>query len=106
MPDAKNTLNARDYKSIKGINIIDDYTVQIVTKHPDPLLLSYVARKYMVPIEYTKKDNFKALATKPNENTIPLSWVTPARNVEPDSAGPFDSEFTTDDLVTEGSVPV
>ena len=65
MPDAKKTLNARDYKSIKGVNIIDDYTVQIVTKHPDPLLLSYVAQKYMVPIEYTKKDNFKALATKP-----------------------------------------
>ena len=65
MPDAKKTLNARDYKSIKGVNIIDDYTVQILTKHPDPLLLSYVAQKYMVPIEYTQKDNFKALATKP-----------------------------------------
>lgn len=65
MPDAKKTLNARDYRSIKGVDIIDDYTVQILTKHPDPLLLSYVAQKYMVPIEYTKKDNFKALATKP-----------------------------------------
>ena len=65
MPDAKKTLNARDYKSIKGVNIIDDYTVQIVTQHPDPLLLSYVAQKYMVPIEYTKKDDFKALSSKP-----------------------------------------
>jgi peptide/nickel transport system substrate-binding protein len=65
MPDAAKTLNARDYASIGAINIIDDYTVQIVTKHPDPLLLSYVAQKYMVPIEYTKKDNFQALATKP-----------------------------------------
>ena len=65
MPDAKKTLNARDFKSIKGVNVIDDYTVQIVTKHPDPLLLSYVSTKFMVPIEYTKKDNFKKLATKP-----------------------------------------
>ena len=65
LPEAKKTLNAGDYKSIQGVNIIDEYTVQIVTKHPDPLLLSYVAQKYMVPIEYTKKDNFKALATKP-----------------------------------------
>jgi len=65
MPDAKKTLNARDFKSIKEVNVVDDYTVQLITKHPDPLLLSYVTRKYMVPIEYTRKDNFKKLATKP-----------------------------------------
>ena len=65
LPGAKKTLNAGDYKSIKEVKIIDDHTVQIITKHPDPLLLSYVAAKYMVPIEYTKKDNFKKLATKP-----------------------------------------
>lgn len=65
LPGAKKTLNAADYKSIKEVKIIDDHTVQIITKHPDPLLLSYVAQKYMVPIEYTKKDNFKKLATKP-----------------------------------------
>jgi peptide/nickel transport system substrate-binding protein len=65
MPGAKKTLNARDFKSIKEVDIIDDYTVRIVTKYPDPLLLSYAATKYMVPIEYTRKDNFKAIATKP-----------------------------------------
>ena len=65
LPGAKKTLNAGDYKSIKEVKIIDEHTVQIITKHPDPLLLSYVAAKYMVPIEYTKKDNFKKLATKP-----------------------------------------
>ncbi len=65
MPGALTTKNARDYKSIKEIKVIDDHTVQIVTKHPDPLLLAYVERKLMVPIEYTKKDNFKTLGSKP-----------------------------------------
>ncbi len=65
MADAKKTLNASDYKSIKEVKIIDDYTVQLITKYPDPLVLSYVAQKYMVPIEYTKEDNFAKLATKP-----------------------------------------
>ena len=65
IPDAKKTLNARDFKSIKEVKVIDEHTVQLITKHPNPLLLSYVARKYMVPIEYTKKDDFKKLAAKP-----------------------------------------
>ncbi|MBW1699902.1 MAG: ABC transporter substrate-binding protein [Deltaproteobacteria bacterium] len=65
LPGAKKTLNARDFKSIKEVQIIDDYTVRLITKYPDPLLLSYVSRKYMVPIKYTQKDNFKSLATKP-----------------------------------------
>jgi peptide/nickel transport system substrate-binding protein len=65
MPDAKKTLNARDFKSIKEVKVIDDYTVQLITKHPDPLLLSYVSRKYMVPVQYTREDNFKKLATNP-----------------------------------------
>ena len=65
LPGAKKTLNARDYTSIQAVKVVDDHTVQILTKYPDPLLLSYVAQKYMVPIEYTRKDNFKSLATKP-----------------------------------------
>jgi len=65
LPDAPKTVNARDYRSIQGVEIIDDYTVRLITKHPDPLLLPYVSRKLMVPIDYTKKDNFKALASKP-----------------------------------------
>ncbi|MBW1722401.1 MAG: hypothetical protein JRH13_07625 [Deltaproteobacteria bacterium] len=65
LPGAKKTLNASDYQSIKEVKILDDYTVQIITKHPDPLILSYIAQKYMVPIQYTKKDNFRSLATKP-----------------------------------------
>lgn len=65
MPGAKKTLNARDYKSIKEVKVIDDYTAHIITKHPDPLLMAYMSVKLIVPIEYTKKDNFKALANKP-----------------------------------------
>jgi peptide/nickel transport system substrate-binding protein len=65
MPDAKKTLNASDYNTIKEVKVIDDYTVQIITKHPDPLLLAYVAKKFIVPIKYTKQDNFESLATKP-----------------------------------------
>lgn len=65
LPGAKKTLNARDYQSIKEVKVLDEYTVQIHTKYPDPLLLSYVAQKYMVPIEYTRKDNFERLASKP-----------------------------------------
>jgi peptide/nickel transport system substrate-binding protein len=65
MPDAKKTLNSSDYNTIKEVKVIDNYTVQIITKHPDPLLLAYVAKKFMVPINYTKQDNFESLATKP-----------------------------------------
>ncbi|RJQ58547.1 MAG: ABC transporter substrate-binding protein [Desulfobacteraceae bacterium] len=65
LPGAKKTKNSRDFKSIGEVQIIDENTVRLVTKYPDPLLLSYACTKYMVPIEYTKKDNFEKLATKP-----------------------------------------
>ena len=59
MPDAKKTLNASDYNTIKEVKVINDDVVQIVTKHPDPLLLAYVAKKFMVPIAYTKARQFR-----------------------------------------------
>jgi peptide/nickel transport system substrate-binding protein len=65
LPGAKKTLNPPGWESVKEVNVIDDYTVQIITKYPNPLLLSLAAQKYMVPIEYTKKDNFESLSTKP-----------------------------------------
>jgi peptide/nickel transport system substrate-binding protein len=65
IPGAKKVLHPADFTVIKEIKVIDDYTVQIITKRPHPLFLSFVAQKYMVPIEYTKKDNFESLATKP-----------------------------------------
>ena len=65
LPEAKKTLNPPGWESVKEVKVIDDFTVQIITKYPNPLLLSLAAQKYMVPIEYTKKDNFEGLATKP-----------------------------------------
>jgi peptide/nickel transport system substrate-binding protein len=65
LPGAKKTLNPPGWESVKEVKVLDDYTVQIITKYPNPLLLSLCAQKYMVPIEYTKKDNFESLATKP-----------------------------------------
>jgi len=65
IPTAKKTLNPPGWENVQEVKVLDDQTVQIITKAPYPLLLSLAAQKYMVPIEYTKKDNFEALATKP-----------------------------------------
>ena len=65
LPGAKKTLNPPGWESVKEVKVLDDYTVQMITKYPNPVLLSLCAQKYMVPIEYTKKDNFESLATKP-----------------------------------------
>lgn len=65
LPEAKKTLNPPGWETVREVKVIDDYTVQIITKAPNPLLLSLAAQKYMVPVEYTKKDNFESLATKP-----------------------------------------
>ena len=42
-------------KAYEEVKVIDDLTVQIVTKHPIRCSFPYVAQKYMVPIEYTKR---------------------------------------------------
>jgi len=65
IPGAKKVLHSADFTVIKEVKVIDEYTVQIIKKKPHPLFLSFVAQKYMVPIEYTKRDNFEGLATKP-----------------------------------------
>jgi peptide/nickel transport system substrate-binding protein len=65
IPTAKKTLNPPGWENVKEAKVLDEHTVQIITKAPYPLLLSHCAQKYMVPIEYTKKDNFESLATKP-----------------------------------------
>jgi peptide/nickel transport system substrate-binding protein len=65
IPTAKKTLNPPGWENVKEAKVVDEYTVQIITKAPYPLLLSLAAQKYMVPVEYTKKDNFESLATKP-----------------------------------------
>jgi peptide/nickel transport system substrate-binding protein len=65
IPTAKKTLNPPGWENVKEVRVLDEYTVQIITKAPYPLLLSLASQKYMVPIEYTQKDNFESLATKP-----------------------------------------
>jgi len=50
---------------VKEYEIVDDYTIQIISKYPAPLALAYLTQKMMVPFQYTKQDNFASLATKP-----------------------------------------
>ena len=65
LPEAKKTLNAIDFSLIQEIKIIDAYTVQIILKKPSLLMPSFVSQKLIVPLKYTKEDNFERLSTKP-----------------------------------------
>jgi len=56
---------AADFSFIKEIKIVDDYTIQLITKKPysgTPLRLTYLM---IIPPEYTKKIGDKEFAKKP-----------------------------------------
>ena len=59
------------FETIKGAEKVDDLTVKIFTKGPDPILLSRLYWMKMVPLEYTNDANF---ATAP-VGTGPYKFV-------------------------------
>ncbi|WP_462411479.1 ABC transporter substrate-binding protein [Neobacillus sp. Marseille-QA0830] len=55
------------YKQIKEVQIVDDYTVNIVTEVPDPLLLNRLSRmgSGMLPSKYIQENGMEAFLQKP-----------------------------------------
>lgn len=55
------------YKQIKAVNVIDDYTVDIVTDGPDPILLNRLSRmgSGMLPSKYIEAQGMDAFLAAP-----------------------------------------
>ncbi|MBW4082705.1 ABC transporter substrate-binding protein [Paenibacillus sp. S150] len=55
------------YKQIKAVNIIDDYTVDIITDGPDPIFLNRLSRmgSGMLPSKYIEEQGMEAFLAAP-----------------------------------------
>lgn len=55
------------YATISRVEVVDDYTINIITKKPDPLLPKRLGSYggQMVPMEYVKKEGREGLGKKP-----------------------------------------
>jgi peptide/nickel transport system substrate-binding protein len=73
-------LASYQYASLKGAKVVNDSTVDILTKTPDPLLLARMSALLMVPTN-SVTTNPKALSAKP-DGTGPYTLVTWDRNNE------------------------
>lgn len=71
-------LAAFQYTSINGVHVINNYTVDIGTKAPDPLLLPRLTALLMIPTGSVTQDP-TALSAKP-DGTGPYTLVTWGRN--------------------------
>jgi len=52
-------------KNIDKVEIVDDLTIKIITKVPDPMLLNELASVLIIPSEYEKKDIETPIGTGP-----------------------------------------
>lgn len=64
LPGHEPAILSYQYGSLKDAKVVDDHTVDIVTKEPDPLLLDRIAGLMIVPDGAVDEDE-KALASKP-----------------------------------------
>lgn len=71
-------LASYQYTSLKSAKVINDSTVDIITKTPDPLLYARLSALLMIPTNSVAKDP-NALASKP-DGTGPYTLVTWDRN--------------------------
>ncbi|RXZ81184.1 ABC transporter substrate-binding protein [Paenibacillaceae bacterium] len=55
------------YKDLKEVNIIDEYTVDIVTNHPDPIMLNRLSRMGadILPAKYIEENGMEAFLKAP-----------------------------------------
>jgi peptide/nickel transport system substrate-binding protein len=58
-------LNAYAFTTVRGAEVVDDLTVRIITKAPDPVLLSRLASLYMVPPKLTREQGRDGLQKNP-----------------------------------------
>jgi len=63
----KEFTNSRNYEQIKEVRIIDDYTVDIITHEPDPILLNRISRigSGMLPSKYIEENGVEYFAAHP-----------------------------------------
>ena len=80
LPNSSPALGAYRFGTYEGARVVNRYTVDIITKAPDPLLLDRLATLGMIPNGAVTEDP-KALASEPN-GTGPYSLVRWDRNNE------------------------
>ncbi len=61
----KPPLNAYAFTTLKGAEVVDEMTVRITTKAPDPVLLSRLATLYIVPPRLTREQGRDGLQRNP-----------------------------------------
>lgn len=98
-----------DYKTIKEVKIIDDYTFQIITFDPDPMLLSRISRQAsgILPKDYIEENGWENFGKNPI-GSGPLKFVEWKRDnqvvLEP-NADYFGKKVTNFDKVIFRAIP-
>lgn len=79
---AVNSIKTVKLEPLKSANVVDEYTVDLITDEPYPLLLTYLDALYMVPEQYYTENEITYLSQNP-VGTGPyqfVSWV-PDQNI-------------------------
>lgn len=77
-----NSIKTVKLAPLKTANVIDEYTVDLITEEPYPLLLTYLDALYMVPQQYYSESDLSQLSQKPVGTGAYqfVSWV-PDQNI-------------------------
>lgn len=75
-----NKLNSHLFSTIREVKVVNDYTIQIITKAPDPLLLQRIAfQLWIVPADLFSEKGPEAFSQHP-VGTGPFKFVSWSRN--------------------------